>query len=472
MEIENINNFKEIFKAGKWKVFGIGGLPETRSEAHFVVDDFELICSNQTSELSSVRKVIKTKVFDIKNKSKKAEDIFSDEKVLEYIKTSSAGKNIAIYLFRSSPTIEKICKENGWSLVAEKSILFDRIDSRNFFFELLKELDSSRDFEILWSDQLSGKINELFKRFGEKIVIQTFNSAGGRGTFFLEKNIDNEKLERINFDKNQKIIVTSFVQGFEIAITGCVTSKNGILSGWVRHQFVGLEAIVSGKEHGGQSFCGNDWKIDTEYSDDIQKQGEDLVQKIGTILRREKFRGIFGIDFIYNKYNKKLIPLEINPRLIGSFPVETQFEVLNETLPLVGFHFLEFLNINYEIGEDLRSRSRKKLTRECSHVLIANFFKRDIVFKKSLRGGVYQLKNSRLEFVRDGFQISDIKSLKVEFVLSAGVPFSGKHYKKNNQLLRIIWGKSIEIKNGRDINVDAKNIINVLREELKMLIEN
>ncbi len=55
-EIERVSDFKRILRKGNWKVFGIGGLPETRSEAYFIIDDFELICSKKTSELNSVEK--------------------------------------------------------------------------------------------------------------------------------------------------------------------------------------------------------------------------------------------------------------------------------------------------------------------------------------------------------------------------------------------------------------------------------
>lgn len=462
--IESVLDIKDVIQKEEWKVFGVGGLPITRSEAQFMVDDFEMICSRGTSELESVRKSFKVKVFDVKNDSKKSEDILLDENVTEYI-NSFHEKKIAIYVLRASLNVEKTCKENGWVLIAEKSALFDRLDSRDFFFELLGRIGYSKNFEILDTEKFEERRVELFEKLGEKIVIQTFSSSGGRGTFFVEKNNWKKVFNENVFEEKQKIIATSFVKGSDIAITGCVTEKNGVLSGFARYQFVGVESIVSGKEYAEHSFCGNDWAIENEYSEEVQRQGEEFVQKIGNILREEGYRGIFGIDFIYNKEDNVLVPLEINPRLIGSFPAETQFEFLNRETPLIGFHLLEFLGIKYEITEKLRSRDRSSLAKNYSHVLLANFFGRDIEFEKELKGGVYRLGESGIEFVKDGFWAGDLNDTENEFVLTYGTPVAGSVYKKNNQLFRIIWGRSIQINDGHDIDFEAKKVINVVKKE-------
>ncbi len=472
MKIQNISDIKSVIELGNWKIFGIGGLPETRSEAYYVVNDFELICSRGTGELMSVRKLFKVNIFDIENNSKNGAHIISDKKVVSYINSFSDEKKIAVYLLKSSPEVEDLCRKNGWTLMAEESDLFNKLESRSFFFDLLKRIGYTRDFEIIELREFDNNLDELFERFGDKIVIQTFCGTGGKGTFIVQRADCEDFFEKTNLERNEKVVVTSFVKGFDIAVTGCVTRNNGILSGPARYQFVGVDAVVSGKDFSENSFCGNDWSVIEEYRDNVQNQARGFVEKMGKILKEEGFRGIFGVDFIYNKDSKKLVPLEINPRTLGSFPVETQFEVLNQKIPLIGFHILEFLESNYEIVKDFNVERENDLKKECSHVMLVNFLKKDLRFGKDLKSGVYHINGLELEFVRDGFQVSDIQNIEREFVLTAGVPTSDYEYKKNSQLFRIIWSRSIQINNVQAIDSRAKQEIGIVKNEIKRMVSD
>ncbi len=470
IEVKELGDFKNILKKGNWKIFGIGGLPETRSEADAVSDNFEVICSRATGELSSVRKSLKVNVFKVKNNSKKAEDILSEKLVQDYINSFAPKEKVAIYIFISSPKIEEICRDNKWRLIASETILFEKLNSKDFFFNLLEKIGLSREFEIFNSDNFYLEKERLFDKFGEKFVLQTFIGAGGRGTFFATRDNYEKVIKSLNLEGPQKILVSFFVEGFDIAITGCVTRDNGVLSGFARHQFIGVEAIVSGKEIAKYSFCGNDWTLNDNHADNIQKQAETFVQKIGNFLKKEGYIGIFGIDFIYDEKRGVLVPLEINPRLIGSYPIETQFELSNGRLPLIGFNILDFLNLKYKVGSDMKSRNRKNLKSNCSHAILKNFLKKDLSFKRNLKGGVYELKERGLTFLREGFQLNDIENCEKEFILTAGVPTKGYSYRENNQLMRILWRRSIKIKNGADIDDDSKRIIESVKNKVRELI--
>lgn len=467
-EIREVDDFNKIIKKDNWKVFGIGGLPETRSEGHFVVENFEIICSRGTGELNSVRKKIKVNVFNIDRDSKKAEHIISNEKVRKYINSFKDKKKIAIYLFKSSKIIEEICQKNDWTLIAAESETFEKINTRDFFLGSMNKIGEKRDFDTFKVEDFSENKNYLLKRFGEKFVVQTFYGAGGNGTFFVEKNNFEKVCNLLKKDDHREVIVTKFFKGIDMAISGCVTKENGTIPGVPRNQFVGLKEAVEGKEGSKHSFCGNDWNLDKYQADLIEEQARDYVEKIGEILKHEGFLGIFGIDFIYNPEERKLYPLEINPRLVGSYPIETQFEVANKIIPLVGFHFLEFLGLSY-IFSGLEKNLRKT---ECSHLIISNFEKSNVFFEKNFKGGVYEVKDEKLNFVREGFELQDIKRVDKELIITAGALVKGYLYKKNNQFFRIVWAKSIidENRSGRIKDKFSKEI-DVVKKEVKELIK-
>jgi phosphoribosylamine-glycine ligase len=397
------------------------------------------------------------------------EDIISNKQVQDYINSFSDKKKIAVYFFKSTPKIEQICEENDWRPLGSNTNLFEKLNDRSFFFELIDRIDFPREFKILNFNQFEKQAENIFKKIGNKIVLQTFDSAGGKGTYFFEKENYKGFIKKLKLESNQKIIISKFIDGFDVAVTGCVTKNNGTLVGPTRHQFVGIDEIVSGKENAEHSFCGNDWKIKNIYQKNIQKQAETIIKKIGKVLKKEAYLGIFGVDFIYDKKNNKLVPLEINPRLIGSYPVETQYEVANNKLPLVGFHILDFLNLKYKLKTS--KNTKEKRVSNCSHVMLVNFFGKNLKFKKDLKGGVYCLDKNKIVFLRKGFRLNDLKKSK-EFILSGGVPTKGYPYKKNNQLLRIIWKKSIQIKNASEINNESKKIIKKVKKLIKDSVDD
>jgi hypothetical protein len=64
MVIKNITDIEKVISGSNFKIFGIGGLPITRSEVWPFIKDYELICSNATGESGPVEKDVKVKIFN------------------------------------------------------------------------------------------------------------------------------------------------------------------------------------------------------------------------------------------------------------------------------------------------------------------------------------------------------------------------------------------------------------------------
>lgn len=469
--IQSIKEIGELIERNNWKIFGISGVPLVRSEIWSFVPDYEIICSNATGELESIREKIKVNVFNLEKtpRSKKAGDILADKNVQEYIREAGKGKKIAIYVLKSSEKIEKICKENGWTNISNKVELFKKVDDRDYFLNVLNRISEKRVFEILNLSKLKESMAGLFERFGEEIIVQTFSSSGGKGTFKLMKGLNADMLLEINklrIEEDPRLVATTFIEGFDVASTGCVTANDSVYFGPARLQLVGVEAAVSLRENSKHTFCGNDWKLPEKHLREINNQYKSILVKIGNELKKDGFKGVFGVDFIFNVAENKLVPLEINPRLLGSYPVEVQVQKFYGEIPLTAFHILEFLGINYKVVNE-NVYCNAKLKRKVGQLTLFNFFGKDVVFQKSLRGGVYSVSGDKLKFLRNGFELSDIKDGDSEFILTDGVPVAGRRYNKNKQLLRIVWRRSIQVGEGKDIDEKAKNVVDVVKKELK-----
>jgi len=475
--IKSVKDVKKLVRDSGWKIFGIGGFSLTRSEMASLVDDFELIYSVESGEADSIKEKIKATHFDIVSNplTRNPETIIADKKVQDYIKRNSEGKKIGIYVMKSSLGLERVCKKNGWIPICIPNKIFRRIDDRLFFLEILKEIRSDKKVYQIKVNEIEQKLPEFFNKIGKKLVIQIMEGAGGRGTFFVNKDDDLVKVvkeitERVNVlggDQKGVVTITRFIKGEDFGVMGCVTSKNGILALAPRYQIIDIKESVGRKTDGVGVFCGHDWSFSNNFPEKAKEKVEEMVRQIGEIIFAEGYRGIFGVDFMID-FNDEIIPIEINPRLLGSFPVEVQVQLEQGEVPLLAFHLLEFLGVDYEI--ESKETYKKEHNREGAHLLLFNFFGRDVEFKQGIKGGVYKIEKGQLKYLRKGFEISDIKNLEEEFIITDGTPTKGFKKEKNKRICRIIYKKRILGENTKELSSEEKNNLEVVKNYLNKAV--
>jgi len=477
--ISNIRDVRELLRKNNVKLFGIGGFPSIRSEIWPLVPDYEVLCANRSGELESVRKNVRVKVFQIRSRSvpylvKKPATLLADERVVSHIKSRSMGKRVGIYIYQPSAEAEIICRKNNWVVIGNPIKLYKKLDSRSVFHKILREIGYRKKVFSTNLKRLPNELDNIFKNFGDRVVIQLLDEGGGRGTLFFEKKDKGKIISRIKKrlhlinkgEQSPDLIVSRFIDGPAISITGCITRENGILSSFCQFQLVDIPEVTRHKEDATGIFCGHDWSMSNKIPANIHRKAQKLVEKIGLALKKRGALGIFGLDLMWNQKTNALFPLEINLRLLGTFPTAVYVQLEKNEVPLVAFHILDFLKIPYRISS--LSVFRKNSRRRGAHLLFFNPFGKDARCGKSLAGGVYNLKNDRrLAFVHFGVELKDIKG-KGDFVLTEGVPSANTIYRKNGKLLKAITGQPISKNGGRELNIFGKSIARAVYRDLKL----
>lgn len=470
MKINEVSDINDIIKQKNIKIFGIGGTPITRTEAHHLTENIEIICAVEAlSEISQIKKKVSIKCFPLKNDDgsyvKKPSKILSDQCVQEYVNDSKKTHDqIAIYIMKSDAVLEQICRDNNWILIGNTADIIEKYNSKELFQKILYETGLENDAVVMRLDELHNHIDDIFDRFGEKIAIQLPEvSGGGHGTFFVDKKDKNVIVERIDqrieiineeIPESTNIIVNSFFEGPTLSILGTVTRDNGVIVANPQHQLIDIAEVVKSKNDASGIFCGHDWTL--PIPQDIQDQAINISQKIGGHLQKNGVLGIFGTDLIWDVGRNTVVPIEINARLTGVFPSFVDVQMLNGEVPILAFHLMDFLKIQYSVAD---SRAyRKKSFIDGAHMIIFNNHPYKIrVTKTNIQSGIYSLQDDKLYFERDGFEMSDIQSDN-EVVITDGVPVSGSIYEKNRKLLKIISKSSLG-KNSYELSDWGKKII-------------
>lgn len=474
MKVSKIEDIKEKLAGSGFNIVGIGGNPSARSEIWPFVSDLLIVCSNKSGEFDSVSNRIDVKCFHKLKKPvpyavKKPEKILKDSAVVRFINDNFGKKRkIALYLYKSTVEIENICKKNNWLLIGNLEKIFKKVDDKKTLFNILKKIhrDGCSDVLITKLSKLEDELEEAFKKFGRKIVLQLLNEGGGRGTFFFEKNEKSKIVEKVSKrlkiikkEGDCEIIINKFYKGPSLSVTGCITKDNGILISYAQYQLIDIKEAIAGKTDGRGIFCGHDWGLSNNIPEKIHKQCQEYADKIGRELAKEGCLGIFGVDFIWELKTDKIIPLEINPRLLGTFPTAVHVQLHKKEVPLVAFHLLDFLGIKYKVSNSrVYMRGRK---REGAHLIVFNPFDFDVVCQNELKGGIYKVVKNSLVFMRNGFEMADIRN-KGEFVLTDGVPTKDVVFGKNRKIFKIITRDIIAKNRGAQLNNWGKNIVETL----------
>ena len=275
------------------------------------------IISNSTSFAKSVAEGYDNILLIESDKQLDTWELLQDTKTKDFIDNNLSpirkGGSGGLVVFKPTTQIEKICKENNWTLLNPPAELADKIEEKISGLEWLGELqkylpEHKLDLckNILWEDK--------------KFIIQFNHAHSGLGTILVESNKQLAEIKQKFPDRPVKI--TEYISG-PIFTSNNVVTKNKTLVGNISYQITGLQPFTDNPF----TTIGNDWSFANKYLNEEQKnQYDQIVEDIGNKLRTEGWKGLFGIDVVVDKSDDKIYLIEINARQPASTTYESELQ--------------------------------------------------------------------------------------------------------------------------------------------------
>lgn len=449
--INSLFSLKKFFAQiqDRFSIFGVGVQAFNRLGPEDFLSQYRLLSLRYSLDAALIEKNIPLFSLERDHPTKHLRQPRNSTTVLRHTKTQkylSRFKNVVILPYKASRRMEKICQGQGWILAANpahfgKKLFENKVKFRRILEKLGVPVPPGK---IVKYGALKGKFLYFRQKYGLPFIIQHPTKGGGRGNFLISNQEKfNHALKRIaEYDKDVSrlnLLVVQFVQGLSPSITGCVT-RQGILSTNLQLQILDVPECCNLKtKEGFGRFCGHDWSFKLEI--DIQQQAYEIIQKVGQYFQELGYRGIFGLDFVLDKDQRKLYVVEANPRLLGSFPTLTMVQLKNQEPPIIAFHLLEFLEVDYEIDINWINQLMRQ-EKQGSQLLAHNQEGRRTRNQKELQPGVYRIKKESLEYLRPGYALKHLQA-KDEFVITDGVPFAGSVFDTDQRLFRILTLTSV-----------------------------
>ncbi|SIS41645.1 biotin carboxylase [Neptunomonas antarctica] len=242
---------------------------------------------------------------------------------------------------------EEIAKQLGLDIALPPAELRSRIDSKIVTTQLANEAGVTSapnivDVEASTYEELRALAAE--NNLGEKLVVQTPYGDSGKTTFFISNQEDwDEVAKKVTGEKLKVMKYINHIPGTVEA----VATRCGTMVGPLQTDITGYKELTPYK--GG--WCGND--IFPELLEGAQREKIiGMVKAMGDKLYENGYRGTFCFDYLVDTDDGEVYLGEINPRISGASPLTNLVTSKYGGIPLMLFHLLEFMDVDFEIDVD------------------------------------------------------------------------------------------------------------------------
>lgn len=314
----------------------------------------------------------------------------------------SQGKILTVMF---DETTEKLARELNMEIALPSFELRNHLDSKIITTRLANEAGvpsapNVYDIEVSSYQELMtvAKKNKL----GTKLVVQTPYGDSGKTTFFINCEAD--------WDKHQDNIVgeTLKVMKYINHIPGtveAVATRCGTLVGPLQTDITGYKELTP---YGG-GWCGNDIFPDL-LQGKIRSQIIKMVKRMGDKLYETGYRGTFCFDYLVDTDDGNVYLGEINPRLSGASPLTNLVTSKYGGAPLMLFHLLEFMDVDFEIDIE-QIQARWEDFDSWTQLVLKSTDDKVKRITRAPKTGIWTMSdNSDIEFVRNSIDWTNVSS--------------------------------------------------------------
>ncbi len=286
-------------------------------------------------------------------------------------KSINKQKNPHIVVFKNTLHIERITKAKKWNLINPPAALAREVEEKISQVRWLEE-----DASLLAEHTIAILKHVHFKN--KPLVVKFNHSHTGEGTFLIRSESDLKKIAEKFPERDVR--VTTFIEGPVFTLNAVVAKDTDeTFLGNTSYQITGINPFTDLEF----STIGNDWSLPEKVLSSKQQQAiHDMARKVGSRLKNSGWKGLFGIDVIYDPAHDKMHLIEINSRQPASavFESNLQRRVGNDMtifeahlcalleLPLKGAH-IQKISGGSQIVQRVTQSGTKTVARDSIHKL-------------------------------------------------------------------------------------------------------
>ena len=174
-----------------------------------------------------------------------------------------------------------------------------------------------------------------------------------------------------------------------------------------------------------------------------------------------------SLDFILDDETKILYPIEVNVRLIGSFPVFSMLQEVHKKPLIQAIQILQYLDRDDYVLDIESLNKEMKGNMRGAYIHLYSNSGQAVYNKGELEAGIYRVgKEGDINFSRHSYTLLDLISTD-EFLVSQGVPHRNTKYTDYRSVVNIVTKGSFMDMNGQS-TLFAKKAISFCYDTLNL----
>jgi len=376
--------------------------------------------------------------------SKRFTDMFKQDSTRKYVMYSP---------------IDPPYKINPLAYLMNSPTIAHAYENKRYFRDEFYDLIKVPEYEIKYMNELdrAASYRDLRERFEGPFMLQDEESSGSKGSYAIHDQDDYvDAVKNLKkFSRGRTIVASKFIHGEISSIQVCIT-KHGIFSGGLQKQLVDSKYLCNLKLAGATRWCGGE--VGGDYPDIVQHRAQEIASVIGSELASHGYKGVFGVDLIVTPEHE-VYAIEINARLTGYSHIISDAQLAEGKIPFMLLHVLELANFKYDVTDPEALPSGTRYKKPLSLMILNNQSDEDLVLPEYIHPGVYRLVGDKVEFVKDGFSVSDLSGEDTMLIFSRHN--KGEVVGSGKRVLKIMkYGKTMA---KSDLNQKARQIVTAVK---------
>jgi hypothetical protein len=422
-------------------------------------DDFKIITEVKQGWLLDVPlKAQVTGLGRAKQYGNSVPKLMRSKKFVEFYKTDRRRKFVMY-----SP-MDPPYKINPLAYIMNSPTIAHAYENKRYFRDEFSERVRIPEYEIRYMNELdrAATYKELQQKYGA-FMLQDEESSGSKGTYAIQSADDYVDAIRLlkKYSRGRTIVISKFVKGEPASIQVCIT-KHGVFNGGIQRQLIDSKYLGNSNLEGANKWCGGE--IGGDYPDIVHHQTQEIASIVGLEMARHGYKGIFGIDLIITPENE-VYAIEINARLTGYSHLISDMQMLDGKIPFMLLHALELGNLDYKVEDVAALPSTGRSQKAASLVILNNSLDGELELKHYIKPGVYKQVGDRVEFVKPGYSLSDLRGEEQMLIFSRHG--KGDMVERGRRIVKIMkYGKTMA-KDG-DLNAKGRSIVSAIKNTFEL----
>ena len=427
-----------------------------------LLNDYQIVCYNDDAtyrylkEHWDIESYLNTEFLEEPESDQVAAIMLGDENFLDRAIQDKASSKILF--FYMNKRMDELREKTGMPMLLPSFDIQERLGNKIFLSEICDTLglakNKSLPFEKVPEDS-AALFEKCKETLGVPFIVQDALGESGWDTSLVKSE---EELKEAKKKIKNGLKATKYLSNnIPVSVHVCILENKIIIRGpWL--QLIGLPELSASPFR----FTGNDTN-QTLLSKEFTEEVLVMSQKISQFLKDEGYRGILGIDYLWDKDTGVIYPQEINSRFVGLTRLLTGMQKDQSLFPDLLKHIEAFATPSYtQKAQNLKEGDIDFSDYNYSQVIVRNNESKNIKIHTRLEPGIYKIHDGLLQKSKQSLFMHDMEG---DEILITSAAHAGCELWPGEVIVRLILKKSVVDDSEYKLREGAVQLVDMIRKQ-------